>query len=288
MKIAIASGKGGTGKTLLATNLAWRFAEQGQADVTYVDCDVEAPNGHLFLHPEISKETRLSVTIPELIPDRCSGCRECQQFCQFNAILAISPGEVMVFPELCHTCGGCILACPDKALKEVPVEVGTLQLGWAGKVRTEAGILDIGQPRGTPLIDALIDDLPADETVVIDAPPGTSCLAVSAIRGADFVILVTEPTPFGAHDLQLAIETVRIMGKPMAAVINRSDVGDDEVRRLLEAEGVPLLAELPFDAAIAEAYARGELAATKSEAFLEILDQIISESKGWGVRKGAA
>ena len=193
MRIAIASGKGGTGKTLLSTHLASWLLQRTDEPVTYADADVEEPNGHLFLHPEIDEERRYAEPVPELVPDTCTGCGECQRICAFNAILAMGT-RVLVFPELCHSCGACVTICPVDALVEKPREMGTITLGHAGRLRTIQGRLDIGEARATPLVDAVIDALPAEGIAVIDAPPGSSCPVMAAATASRPPTSLTGPT----------------------------------------------------------------------------------------------
>lgn len=273
MRIAIASGKGGTGKTVVSTSLAWLLSREGRR-VTYLDADVEEPNGHLFLHPEVTRQGRFSVPVPVLKNKTCSGCGECQRFCSFNAIIALSD-RVLLFPELCHSCGGCLLACPDDELIEVPREIGSMQSGRVGAALTfESATLDVGEAMATPLIEGLLRRAPRDELVLVDAPPGTSCSAMAAVSDADMVLLVTEPTPFGLHDLRLAVEMGRALGRPLRVVINRSDLGDDRVRAYLDAEQIPILAEIPFMRDVADAYARGEIAAEVCPTFRDLIEQV--------------
>ena len=266
MKIAIASGKGGTGKTLVATNLAWMLLERPGKSPVYADADVEEPNGHLFLRPQLSAEDRFSVLVPESVEGRCTGCGACQEACAFHAILALAD-SVMVFPALCHSCGACLLACPENALVERPREMGVIKSGSASSVVFRSGTLDVGEARATPLVEEVEVGTPAAPVQIVDSPPGTSCAAMAAVRNVDHVVLVTEPTPFGLHDLVLAVEMSRALGRTVSAVLNRADLGDAEaVRSYLRKANVPLVAEIPFERAIAHAYAEGRLAVPESAA----------------------
>jgi len=274
MRVAVASGKGGTGKTLVSTSLAWLLAREGHR-VAYVDADVEAPNGHLFLHPELSDHRRYARPVPQLIRETCSGCGECQRFCQTNAIVALSD-RIMLFPELCSSCGGCVLVCREMALGAKRREIGRIETGtaWAGNrhpVRFLSATLDVGEARATPLIKGLLGRIREPGIALVDAPPGTSCSVMEVVREVDRVVLVTEPTPFGLHDLVLAVEMTRALGKPVAAVVNRSDLGDDCARRYLESEGIGVAAEIPFRPEIAEAYANGKIAAAVSPELGQLL-----------------
>ena len=277
MILSFASGKGGTGKTLLATNLAWMLSKRGPA--TYVDADVEEPNGHLFLEHEASRLERVAVALPEL-QGPCTGCGVCQKVCAFHAILALRD-RVMVFPELCHSCGACVIACPERSLVEGPHEIGSITRASLGDLRLLSGRLDVGQARATPLVEAVVEAAMREhegELVIVDSPPGTSCSAMAAVRRADLVVLVTEPTPFGLNDLKLAVEMCRALGRDIVAVVNRSDLGDQEVTRYLEREGIPTLGQLPFHRSIATAYAQGELAIGRSAKLRTVLDAIIAYS----------
>jgi MinD superfamily P-loop ATPase len=260
VRIAIASGKGGTGKTTLATNLAVMAAELGRS-VAYVDCDVEEPNGHLFLKPTIEHREPVALLVPQVVVDACDPCGRCAQGCQYSALVWLGD-KPLVFPELCHSCGGCALACPKKAIIEVPREIGIVETGHAGNVRFVHGLLNVGEAKSPPVIRAVRAAVAKVDWQIIDAPPGTSCPVVATVRDCDFVLLVTEPTPFGLHDLTLAVETVRQIGVPMGAVINRADVGDDHVATYCAVEGIPVLLTIPDDRGIAGAYSRGELAVT--------------------------
>jgi MinD superfamily P-loop ATPase len=272
MRVAVASGKGGTGKTLVATHLARSLAAL-IGGVAYVDTDVEAPNGHLFFQPDFTWIERHAVRVPTLDGGECSGCGECAAACQFGAIVA-GPRGVTVYPELCHSCGICLRACPECALREELRETGTLRRGHVGDMGFVDGTLDPGEVRAAPLIRATVALAQQADLVVIDAPPGTSCSAVAAVEDVDLVLLVCEPTPFGLHDLELSIQMCGALGLETVAVVNRSDVGDDGVRSRLAEEGVPLLAEVPFDREIAAACAAGVLAATRVPEFAATMDRL--------------
>lgn len=252
MKIAIASGKGGTGKTTLAVNLALSVDEP----VRLLDCDVEEPNAHLFLKPEIDHRETVGIAVPLVDESKCDGCGTCARFCRFNALAAIK-GSVLVFPELCHGCGGCMLICPKGAIAEGSREIGVLESGRAGHVEFVHGRLRVGEAMAPPLIRAVKQRADNGMTSIIDAPPGTSCPVIMAVRDCDYVILVTEPTPFGLHDLTLAVKTVRRMGVPFGVLINRADVGDRRVMEYCSEQNIPVLMEIPDDRRIAEAYSRG-------------------------------
>lgn len=257
MIIAIASGKGGTGKTTLATNLALLTAGQG-SDVTLLDCDVEEPNCHIFLQPRISRSYPVTVPVPKVDPAKCTMCGKCVEVCQYNALVCL-PKEVLVFSELCHGCGGCQLFCPAGAISEEARKSGVVEVGSARGFGLVQGRLNIGQAMSPPVIKAVRNAVSGDGLVIIDAPPGTSCPVVSSIRGSDFVVLVTEPTPFGLNDLKLAVDMVRALGIPFGVVINRADVGNDEVRLYCSRNDIKVLAEIPDDRRVAEAYSQGRM-----------------------------
>ena len=253
MIISVASGKGGTGKTTVATNLALSL----ESDVQILDCDVEEPNCHLFICPVIDDVKTVTTPVPKVDEERCTLCGKCAEICQFKAIVVI--GEtVLSFPELCHSCGGCMEVCPEKAITEAGRELGVIERGHRNGLDFVHGRLRVGEAMSPPLIRKVRSFARPDMLTIIDAPPGTSCPVITAVKGTDFVLMVTEPTPFGLHDLKLAVEAVKLLGIPRALVINRSDIGDDQVRAYAERENLPILMEIPFDRRIAEAYSRGK------------------------------
>ena len=258
IRIAVASGKGGTGKTTIATNLAVALAEAGMP-VAYVDCDVEEPNGHIFLEPTIQGSREVSIPVPVVDEARCTFCGACGEACRYSAIVVL-PQKVLTFSKLCHGCGGCTLACPEGAIRETARVTGIVEHGTAGQVTFVRGTLSIGEAMAPPVIRAVLASAPRDCTTLVDAPPGTSCPVIESIKTADVVLLVTEPTPFGLNDLTLAVEMVRALGVPFGVAVNRAGTGDDAVLGYCASERIPVLQEIPNDREIASAYSRGELA----------------------------
>ena len=273
MIISIASGKGGTGKTTVATNLAVALGER----VQLLDCDVEEPNAHLFIQPQIEKRETISTPVPVVDEEKCTLCGKCGEICQFKAIVVIG-NTVLPFHELCHSCGGCVEVCPEDAIREEGRELGIIEVGHRNGLEFVHGELRVGEAMSPPLIRKVRALRREDKITIIDAPPGTSCPVIAAMKDTDFVLLVTEPTPFGLYDLKLAVGAVRILGIPCGLVINRSDMGDDKVKAYAEAEALPILMEIPFDRRIAEAYSRGELLTETmpewKEKFLELYERI--------------
>jgi MinD superfamily P-loop ATPase len=257
MKIAIASGKGGTGKTTIATNLSWLIAQKGQT-VQYIDCDVEEPNGHIFLKPNIKETQGVTVGVPEIDMQLCNGCGKCGQLCQYSAIVCLKD-KPLVFEQLCHSCGGCILVCPTGAIKEKQKKIGAIDHGMAGDVEFVQGRLKVGDIRSPALIKKVKEKSSNDGIVIIDAPPGTSCPVIEAVKGTDLVLLVTEPTPFGLNDLKLAIGMVRQLKLPFYVVVNRSGIGNEDVYRYCEDENVEVVLKISDDRQIAQAYSAGKL-----------------------------
>ncbi|MBN2189436.1 MAG: ATP-binding protein [Chitinispirillaceae bacterium] len=260
MNVAVASGKGGTGKTTIATNLSLLLAEQGE-NVRYLDCDVEEPNGHLFLRPEISGKQPASIPVPVIDESKCDACGECVRFCQYKALIKLGKSAV-VFPELCHGCGGCALVCPKHAISEQAKEIGFVETGASGKVAFVHGRLNIGEAMSPPLIRAVLKHAAPNELNIIDAPPGTSCPVIASVRNADFVVLVTEPTPFGLNDLGLALDMIRELAVPHGVVINRAEAGNADAQNFCGKRQVEIIGQIPDDRRIAEAYSRGEMILT--------------------------
>ncbi len=281
MRIAIASGKGGTGKTTVATNLALAASGKG-IDVAYMDCDVEEPNGALFLKPCMDRSAQVNVSVPEIDNAKCVICGICAKICKFNAI-AVLGKKVLIFPELCHGCAGCWLVCPAGALSEARRATGRLEIGHAGKIKFVHGLLNVGEAMSPPVIRGVKAQAPDCDLLIVDSPPGTSCPVIESVRGSDYVVLVTEPTPFGLNDLRLAVEMLRALGIAFGTVINRADSGDLKTREFCLDSKIEILAEIPDDRRVAEAYSRGEMAFSTVPGYREIfdglLDVLISKSK---------
>lgn len=280
MIISIASGKGGTGKTSLALMLA-----AARDNITVMDCDVEEPNCHLFLQPAWQTEETVAVKIPVFDPAACDGCGRCSEVCLFNA-LAITAGKPLLFPELCHSCGGCLLACPRGAVGEEDKPVGSIRTGPAKASTTGtkliSGLLQVGLPAAGPLIKALKERLPENGDIVIDSPPGTSCSMAAATAGSDYAVLVTEPTPFGLHDLELAWGVARLLGIPAGVVINKSDsgAGDALISEWCAANSAALLAAIPHSRAFAAAYSEGTIPAEYRDMARQIWDTLTRQVTG--------
>ena len=264
MRVAVASGKGGTGKTTVATNLAWVATQEGTS-VVYLDCDVEEPNGQIFLKPIVKWCKPVTVSVPRVDPQVCDLCGLCGEICQFSAIVPVG-SKVLVFPELCHSCGGCDLVCPISAITEIPRGIATLTAGQNESLQYFQGLLNIGEAMSPPVIRAVKAEAREADLVIVDAPPGTSCPVVEAVKGCDRVLLVTEPTPFGLHDLELAIETVQKLEIPCEVVINRAGLNGSATKKLCQRKGIEIVAEFLDSRHIAEAYSRGELAARTNTA----------------------
>ncbi len=257
MIISVASGKGGTGKTTISLGLASYLNKSGKG-VTLLDCDVEEPNVNLFLKAEIKVNETVYKPVPGAVAERCDQCGKCEEICQFNCILVTKDGP-LIFSDMCHSCGGCRHVCPTGAIIEEMRELGSIEEGYFEKIRYIGGRLKVGEAMSPPLISSVKKHLSEDDINIIDAPPGTSCPVIESIKDSDFVVMVTEPTPFGLYDLSLGIEMIREIGIPYGVVINRSDIGDDRVTRYCQNEGINILAEIPNSLELAKRYAEGNL-----------------------------
>lgn len=277
MIISIASGKGGTGKTTIATNLALSINN----DVQFLDCDVEEPDAHIFLNPRIKKTLTASIPVPKIDESKCNFCGRCAEVCAYNA-LAVLKDKVLTFPHLCHGCGGCSLLCPQKAITEVNKDIGVVEIGNSNNLQFLQGRLNIGETMSPPLIKAVKNYINPTRIVIIDAPPGTSCPVIEAIKGSDFCILVTEPTPFGLNDLILAVRVLRKLNISFGVVMNRSDIGDNKLEDYCEKEDIPALMRIPFKKEIAVAYSKG---IPIVERFPEYKDEFVSLFKRIKERK---
>lgn len=277
MKIAVLSGKGGTGKTLVSVNLA---AEA--EDALYIDCDVEEPNGHLFFKPERVRSRDIAVQVPLVDYELCKGCRKCVDFCKFNALAYINE-KVKVFPEICHSCGGCMLFCPEKAIEEEDKVIGRVERGESGKVSVLTGILKPGEASGIPIIQDLLDSEEEGEHTFIDCPPGSACVVMESIRDADYCILVAEPTLFGVHNLSMVCELVSLFNKPHGVVLNKCLEGKNPAEEFCLERDIKVLGSIPFDNELGELNSNGCIAVRESrkyrEVFAQLLDTVLEEAK---------
>ncbi len=272
MRIAVLSGKGGTGKTFVSVNLA-AAAEQA----IYIDCDVEEPNGHLFFKPENQRKKDVSVCVPVWVQQRCSGCRLCVDFCKFNALVIVD-GKIVVFEDVCHACGGCVLFCPTKAMTEKQKPIGHTMEGDAGSVTIKSGMLIPGEESGVPIIRKLLqagtDE--ANGIEIIDCPPGSACTVMESIRSVDYCLLVAEPTFFGLHNLQMVLELVRLFGKQYSVMINKSMGKDDPVSAYCERNNIDILMRIPFDKTLGEINAQGEIAVNATEQYRDMFKSLLN------------
>ena len=277
MIVSIASGKGGTGKTTVAVNMA--LSLQG---VQLLDCDVEEPNAHLLLHPKIDETKPVYVWVPVVDEKKCNYCGECSRFCKFNALF-VANRKVLFFPELCTGCGGCAIICPRNAIKESKRKIGMIKKGVADGVELVYGELDVGEPMATPVIAEVKRQIQPHATVIIDSPPGTSCPVVESVYKSDYCILVTEPTPFGLYDLKIAVEVLERLGIPLGVVVNRAGIGNRKVYEYCADKGIPILLEIPYDRRIAELYSSGRPFVSKMPEWKGKFQQLFDEVKGRSV-----
>jgi len=274
MNIAVASGKGGTGKTTVATNLALSLKK-----AQLIDCDVEEPNANIFLKAEIEEIEDVMVMIPEIDKEKCDYCGRCSEFCMYNA-LAIVPSDVLVFPDLCHSCGGCELVCPRDAVSWHERVVGRVEHGWADGIDFYHGLLNVGEIQAIPVIKALKKKVDKSKDVILDVPPGTSCPVIETIGGSDYCILVTEPTPFGLHDLKLAVDVLRHLYIPFGVIINRDGIGDKKVELYCQNEKIPVLMKIPQSREIAQLYSEGIPFVSKLPVWHEEFTKLFKQIKG--------
>lgn len=274
MILAVLSGKGGTGKSFVSVNLAC-----AAGDAVYVDCDVEEPNGHIFLKPEIRNRRPVTTPVPRVDGEKCNACHACVDFCRFHA-LALAGDRLLVFDEVCHSCGGCVLVCPRKALSEHPREIGCIEEGVSGSVRIRTGRLNIGEASGVPIIKELLEALPDGRPVVIDCPPGSACIVMESIQKADYCLLVAEPTLFGVHNLKMVYELSRYFKKPVGVVLNKCLPGKNPAKAFCREQGIPVLAEIPFDQALGRLNGRGLVAVREDGGYRALFTGLLRRVEG--------
>lgn len=275
MKIAVLSGKGGTGKTLVSVNLA---SVAGSA--AYYDCDVEEPNGHLFFKPQDVQEEIINVISPEVDADLCDGCRKCSDFCKFNAIASIQD-KAVVFPDVCHPCGGCMLVCPQHAITETQRPIGKIMRGSSGDVTVTSGMLNMGEESGVPIIRAMLQDMKANpnDMTLIDCPPGSACVVMESIIDADYCVLVAEPTVFGVHNLAMVHELVQIFHKPYGVVLNKCFDGENPAEVYCKEHQVPVLGKIPFDQELGHLNSNSEIVSRVSDKYKTIFAEVLEQAK---------
>jgi MinD superfamily P-loop ATPase len=271
MKIAVLSGKGGTGKTLVSVNLA---AVAGHS--TYIDCDVEEPNGHLFFKPTIAREELIMVKIPQVDEKQCVGCRACVHFCNYNALAYVN-NRLIIFDDVCHSCGGCVLVCPESALSESDKAIGKIEIGVAGEVNVYTGILNTGEATGIPIINRLLEEGSAEGRVpiFIDCPPGSACIVMESIKDADYCVLVAEPTLFGAHNLNMVYELVKLFDKPTGVVLNKCMNEKNPVEEFCLDKSLEILGRIPFDHELASLNSNAEIVVNKNEKYRELFSDLL-------------
>lgn len=267
--IAVLSGKGGTGKTFISVNLAC-----AAAPATYIDCDAEEPNGHLFFQPAIKTQEAVNVPVPRVDPAKCIKCRQCVDFCAYHA-LAWTGRELLVFDEMCHGCGGCVMLCPAQALRETERAIGRVQTGEAQGVQVLSGFLNPGEATGVPVIKQLLNTGHPGGRVIIDCPPGSSCMVSESIQDADYCVLVAEPTRFGAHNLAMVHELARLYNKPCGVVLNKALPGDDPSRQYCQAHGLPILAEIAFEVQLGKLTSNGMIAVKEDPRYRALFERLL-------------
>ena len=275
MKIAVLSGKGGTGKTLISVNLA-----EAAGSSTYIDCDVEEPNGHLFLKPEDVKTEEVAVLIPHVDNDICDGCRKCVDFCRFNALAHIND-KLIIFDDICHSCGGCVIVCPKGALVEQEKVVGKIEIGNSNQVEVRSGILNTGEPSGVPIINRLQDgDISAtNDMIFVDCPPGSACVVMDSIKDADYCVLVAEPTVFGVHNLNMVYELVELFEKPFGVVLNKSINGENPAEQFCIDRNIKILGKIPFDTELGEISSNAKIAVRESKKYRDLFSSLLNTLK---------
>jgi len=275
MIISVASGKGGTGKTTVSTNIALSLK-----NVQFLDCDVEEPNANIFLKTKLKEHENVNVIIPKIDKNKCNNCGKCSEFCAYNA-LAVVPTDVLVFPELCHSCGGCKIVCPKDAISWKKRIIGKVEHGPSEYINFYHGLLNVGEIQAIPVIKSLKKKIGKNKNVILDVPPGTSCPVIESINSSDYCVLVTEPTPFGLHDLKLAVEVVKKMNVPFGVIINRDGIGDNKVELFCKDEKIPILLKIPESRKIANLYSKGIAIVEKDpkwrERFLDVFEKIKKE-----------
>ena len=272
MKIAVLSGKGGTGKTLVSVNIA-SIAPKS----TYIDCDVEEPNGHLFFKPYGLETKDVKVKIPVVDQDICNGCRRCVNFCKFNALAYIG-NKVIVFDDICHSCGGCMLVCPEKAISERDEIIGKIQEGMSEDVKVITGILNMGEASGVPIIGEILDrEFKDDTTIIIDSPPGSACIVMESIKDVDYCILVAEPTVFGVHNLDMVYELVKLFKKPHGVVLNKCLDGKNPAEEYCIDNNIKILGKIPYDNDLGTLNSNGFIASRQDNKYKEIFLNIFNE-----------
>ena len=269
MRIAVLSGKGGTGKTFVSVNLSCT-AEKA----VYVDCDVEEPNGHLFLKPARIAGTPVTVMVPAVDMNKCTGCRKCVDFCKYNA-LALVTGKLLIFHEVCHSCGGCVLFCPTKAIAEKERRIGTIEEGRSGGVTVLTGCLDTGEVSGVPIIKGLMKKLPREGNIVIDCPPGSACIVMESIKDADYCVLVAEPTLFGVHNLGMVYELVKLFNKPFGVVLNKCLDEENPAEKFCFENNIMILCRIPFDNELGTLNSNAEIAVNKDKKYRDMFSSLL-------------